>query len=114
LSSTSIVNNGTLNFNRSNALTVPGSISGTGDVTQSGTGATTMTGTNSFTGATNVLAGSLTTAAPDPVQTTSDYGSFTFAQFISTKQSLPVAPLDARTMCDFGGGGSNKSVKRSC
>jgi autotransporter-associated beta strand protein len=61
--SSTITNNGTLTFNRSNAM-VQGTdfaagISGTGNVTQSGTGTTTLSGTNSYGGATTVNAGTL-------------------------------------------------------
>ncbi|NBS02386.1 MAG: hypothetical protein EBS72_09655, partial [Rhizobiales bacterium] len=114
LSSIIIVNNGTLIFNRSDSFTVPASISGTGGLTQSGTGTTTLTGTNSFTGQTQVLAGELKTGAPEVAQSTSDYGSLTFAQLTKTKSSLPVAPFDTVIICDFGGNGSSKSGKRGC
>lgn len=53
-SSSAIVDNGTLAFNRSNTLTqgvdFAASITGTGGVTQSGTGTTVLSGTNSYTG----------------------------------------------------------------
>jgi len=54
-----IVNNGTLTFNRSNALTYAGNVSGTGALTQSGTGTLTLTGSNSYTGGTTIQAGTL-------------------------------------------------------
>lgn len=54
-----IVNNAALVFNRSDALTYSGVISGTGTLTQSGTGITTLTGQNTYTGATTVSAGTL-------------------------------------------------------
>ncbi|MEJ0076868.1 MAG: autotransporter domain-containing protein [Alphaproteobacteria bacterium] len=54
-----VVDNGTLAFNRSNALTFGGVISGTGAVQQNGTGSTNLTGTNTYTGATTVNAGTL-------------------------------------------------------
>ena len=54
-----LTNNGTLIFKRSNASTYSGSISGTGAVTKQGAGTLTFTGTSSYTGATRVDGGSL-------------------------------------------------------
>jgi fibronectin-binding autotransporter adhesin len=54
-----ITNNATLAFNRSDDLTVAGPIAGTGGVNQIGTGVATLTGANSYTGTTNVQAGTL-------------------------------------------------------
>ena len=56
---TDVVNNGTLAFNRSNALTHSSVISGTGAVTQSGSGTTTLTGANTYSGATTISSGTL-------------------------------------------------------
>ena len=54
-----VINNSTLAFNRSDAFTFGGLISGTGAVTQIGSGITTLTGANSYTGTTTVSAGTL-------------------------------------------------------
>ena len=54
-----IVDNAALVFNRSNALTYAGSISGTGTVTKNGTGTLTLTGDNTYTGTTTISAGTL-------------------------------------------------------
>ncbi|WP_368541159.1 autotransporter outer membrane beta-barrel domain-containing protein [Enterobacter soli] len=56
-----IVNNAALVVNRLNDMTLAGTISGTGTLTQdsAGTGTTTLTGTNTYTGATNVQQGTL-------------------------------------------------------
>jgi outer membrane autotransporter protein len=54
-----VVNNSFLAFNRSNALAVANIISGTGIVNQNGTGVTTLSGLNTYTGQTNVNAGTL-------------------------------------------------------
>jgi fibronectin-binding autotransporter adhesin len=54
-----VVNDGTLAFNRSDAYTFGGTISGAGRVTQIGSGTTVLTGTNSFTGGASITAGTL-------------------------------------------------------
>ena len=54
-----IVDNAALVFNRSNALTYGGTISGTGSVTQAGTGTLTLSGTNTYSGATTINGGTL-------------------------------------------------------
>ena len=54
-----IANDGTLEFNRSNALIIADIISGTGALRQTGTGAVTLSGANTVTGAITVTAGQL-------------------------------------------------------
>ena len=54
-----VLNRGTLNFNRSDAVTYSGIISNTGRVQQNGIGSLTLSGINAYTGATNVNAGTL-------------------------------------------------------
>lgn len=54
-----VTNNATLAFNRSDTLTYGGVITGTGVVNQVGGGTTILTGSNSYTGATNITAGTL-------------------------------------------------------
>ena len=54
-----VTNNSALVFNRSNAVTFGGIISGTGSVTQSGGGTLTLTSSNSYTGGTTISAGTL-------------------------------------------------------
>ena len=58
-----ITNNALLVFNRSDAVTFGGVISGTGGVTQAGTGTLTLTGASTHTGGTSVTAGTLSIAA---------------------------------------------------
>ncbi len=55
----SIIDSSALVFNRANALSYGGVISGVGTVTQAGTGTTTLTGANTYTGATTISAGAL-------------------------------------------------------
>ncbi|WP_337244103.1 autotransporter-associated beta strand repeat-containing protein [Luteimonas sp. gir] len=54
-----VVNNSALIVNRSNAVAMAGTISGTGKVTQAGTGTTTLTADNTYTGGTTISAGTL-------------------------------------------------------
>jgi fibronectin-binding autotransporter adhesin len=54
-----ILDNGTLNLNRSNLLVIGQSISGTGALNQVGTGFTILDGFNPFTGLTTISAGTL-------------------------------------------------------
>lgn len=54
-----VVNNGTLGFNRSDLVTFPGMITGTGALTQDGSGTTVLTSVNTYTGVTSVTAGTL-------------------------------------------------------
>lgn len=55
-----IANDSVLIFNRSNALSYGGVISGTGTLTKAGAGALTLTGTNTFSGGTTITGGLLT------------------------------------------------------
>lgn len=54
-----IVNNAAVSFNRSNALTYAGSISGTGTVTKAGSGTLTLSSASTYLGGTTVSAGTL-------------------------------------------------------
>ena len=59
-----VVNNGILAFNRSDAVSFGGPISGTGSVEQDGAGTTTLSGVNTYAGGTTVNAGTLTVNGP--------------------------------------------------
>ncbi len=54
-----IVDNGTLAFNHSDTVSFPGVISGSGGLTQAGSGTLSLTGANTYTGPTNINAGTL-------------------------------------------------------
>ncbi|MFY7886172.1 MAG: autotransporter-associated beta strand repeat-containing protein, partial [Dolichospermum sp.] len=54
-----IINYGTITFNRSDASSYPGVISGNGVVTKEGAGSHTLTGLNTYTGATTITSGKL-------------------------------------------------------
>jgi outer membrane autotransporter protein len=57
-----VADNGVLVFNRSNALTFGGAVSGAGSVEQRGAGKTTLGGANSYAGGTAIFAGTLSVA----------------------------------------------------
>jgi fibronectin-binding autotransporter adhesin len=65
----SVINNASLRFSRSNALTFANNISGTGSVTVAnvGTGEVTLSGTNTYTGSTTLEGGFLNLTALDDV-----------------------------------------------
>jgi autotransporter-associated beta strand protein len=58
-----VIDNATLNFDRSDPVTFAGTISGSGGVNQIGTDTLTLTGAGIYTGATNVDAGTLQAGA---------------------------------------------------
>ena len=58
-----LINNGTLIFNRSDASTYSGIISGTGAVTKQGAGTLTLAGANSYSGGTRIWSGTISVVA---------------------------------------------------
>jgi autotransporter-associated beta strand protein len=58
----SVMNNGTLAFNRADTLVFTGTISGSGGIVQSSPGTLVLTGQNSFTGGTAITGGTLALA----------------------------------------------------
>ncbi|WP_342737243.1 autotransporter domain-containing protein [Bradyrhizobium sp. B117] len=75
-----VADNGTLAFNRSDAVSFGGVISGTGALQQSGTGTLTLSGVNTYTGATTVNSGTLRAGSADAFGASSTFaiaaGSF--------------------------------------
>ncbi len=63
LGSGAVTNSATLQFNRSDDITVANDISGTGSLTQLGAGTTTLTGANTYSGTTTISAGTLSVGA---------------------------------------------------
>ena len=77
---TTLVNNGTLVFNRSDAITIDAAgISGTGTVQNDGTGTTTLTGQTSFTNGLGATAGRLIVGSGSSVNGFSTTGNLTAA-----------------------------------
>jgi filamentous hemagglutinin family protein len=68
-----IADNGTLNFNRSDNITVSSAISGTGLINKLGSNVLSLSGNNTFSGAINVSAGTLKSGF---VSGTATYGAF--------------------------------------
>jgi autotransporter-associated beta strand protein len=62
IASTTMINNGSLEFNHSNDQTYSGMISGTGSLSKLGAGALTLSGANTFSGATTISEGTLIAA----------------------------------------------------
>ena len=69
INSSAVVNNGTLIFNRSNALRFEAVVSGSGSLIQQGTGRTTLSGSNTFSGGTTINAGSVATTSANRLPT---------------------------------------------
>jgi autotransporter-associated beta strand protein/T5SS/PEP-CTERM-associated repeat protein len=74
-----VVNNATLAFNRSDASTHSGFISGTGNIQNAGTGTTTLTGQTSFTNGLGATAGRLIAGSTASVNGFSTTGSLAAA-----------------------------------
>src|SRR5580693_3909652 len=93
-----VADNGVLAFNRSDTVTFPGVISGSGGLAQIGPGTTTLTGANSYSGATNVNAGSLragalNTFSPNSAVTVAGGGTLDLNGFNQTVSSVTNAGL---------------------
>ncbi|NDG71091.1 MAG: hypothetical protein EBY32_07245, partial [Proteobacteria bacterium] len=65
-----ITNNGTLAFNRSDAINFTNTINGTGNVIQAGTGTTTLGAANGYSGTTSINSGALRAANPTSLGST--------------------------------------------
>jgi outer membrane autotransporter protein len=93
-----ITDNAALAFNRSDTITFPGVISGTGDVSQIGTGTTIFTASNTYSGSTNVMAGTLqagaaNTFSPNSAVNVASGGTLDLAGFDQTIPGLTNAGL---------------------
>jgi autotransporter-associated beta strand protein/T5SS/PEP-CTERM-associated repeat protein len=90
-----LTNNGTLVFNRSDDSTYSGIISGTGSVTKQGGGTLTLNGANSYSGATTISGGVLALAGTGSIGTgdlnLGSGGVFDLTALASGTYSLPSA-----------------------
>jgi autotransporter-associated beta strand protein len=80
----SITNNATLVFNRSNTFTLNNVISGTGAVTQSGSGTLVLAGANTYSGATSISTGALN------IQSANALGSTAAGTTVSSGAALQI------------------------
>jgi fibronectin-binding autotransporter adhesin len=114
LGSGPVVDNDTLDFNRSDAaLAVPNAVSGSGTVNQVGVGATTLSGTNSYTGGTNVNAGTLKIASagafPPATSLTVAGGASLVAVQMTPATALQVSSLNNSGLIDLNNNGLDVS-----
>ena len=65
----SVTDNGTLTFNRSDAISIATNVTGSGALTMAGAGSLTLTGTNSYSGGTNVQSGTLVLGSASAIPT---------------------------------------------
>ncbi|GJE57434.1 autotransporter-associated beta strand repeat-containing protein [Methylobacterium thuringiense] len=65
-----VANNASLIFDRNNAYTFAGTITGSGNLTQAGTGTLTLSGTNTYTGGTTFAAGTINAGSAGALGTT--------------------------------------------
>ncbi|WP_199777466.1 autotransporter domain-containing protein, partial [Bosea sp. FBZP-16] len=95
-----VVNNGQIVFNRSNAISFNGAISGTGGLTKQGSGVLILSGTNSYSGETSIEAGALVIDAARAMSAASDY-------IIATGAQLQISDgLGAVTAASIAGAGA--------
>ena len=115
-----VTNNGIFAINRSNAFSFDGMISGTGAFQQNGSGTTILTGDNSYSGTTNVNAGTLragamNTFSPNSAVTVASGGTLDLNGFDQTLVSVSnaglvnmgtgTAPGTVLTTTDYAGNG---------
>ena len=111
-----IANSGAVVFNRSDAVTYAGSISGTGGLTKQGAGTLTLTGSSSFTGDTRVTQGTLVVANANALSaSTLDWA---FANGITFMQASILGGLKGANSFSNGGytltiGGNGQSTAYS-
>jgi autotransporter-associated beta strand protein len=108
-----VTNNGTLVFNRADALTVTNTIGGTGSLVQVGGGTTTLTGTNTYSGPTTVTGGALRIGADNNLGTGGELAlnggtlettaSFALNRGVSLGASGGTFDVDAGTTLTYGG-----------
>jgi len=97
-----VTDNGTLAFNRGDAVSFAGVVSGSGDLTQLGSGTLTLVGANTFTGTTRIGNGTLALSGSGSIAGSSDVNVATDATFdiSGTTSGASIVSLD-------GGGGVN-------
>ena len=104
-----IVNNGSLEFQRSDAYAYGGSISGTGALIQSGAGVLSLTGNSSYGGGTTVNAGEFRIASGNAVN--SGGGTFVSAAVLSVDGSGSVFTSTLFTVQSLSGVGASVNIQ---
>ena len=97
-----IVDNGTLAFNRSDATTFAGTISGSGTVVQAGSGGVALASDNTYTGGTTIAAGTLALSGNGSVAASSgviDNGMFDIS---ATNNGASIATLSGQGTVELG------------
>ncbi len=89
-----IVDNGVLNINRANTLTLTGNISGTGQLYQSGSGTTVLQGSNTYSGETLIANGVLQAGNTDTLSAASHHYVATGTTLDTQGYNQTVAGLD--------------------
>jgi autotransporter-associated beta strand protein len=82
-----ITNNAAFIYSGTNAQTLSGVISGTGDLTKNGTGTLTLSGANTYTGTTTISAGTLTLGANQTIGAIAGTGALDLSSFTLTSNS---------------------------
>jgi autotransporter-associated beta strand protein len=93
-----VVDNGTFAINRSDTYTFAGTITGSGSFAQTGTGKTVLMGATSYTGATQVILGTLQAGAANVFSASSTFG-------VASSAALNLANFD-QTIGSLSGGGN--------
>lgn len=109
-----IVNNGTLAFNRSDAVTYAGTISGAGNLVQAGAGMLTISGTAGYAGSTTINAGTLALSGAGSIAASSgvvnngtfDISGTTSGATINALTGTGAVALGSRTLTLANAGGA--------
>ncbi|MBX9826346.1 MAG: autotransporter domain-containing protein [Xanthobacteraceae bacterium] len=101
-----IVNNSALVFRRSNSITYNGVVSGSGSLTQQGIGNLTLGGASTYTGGTNILAGTLTLGGNNRLAATGalNFGSSFIGIFALAGFNQTVGDLSGNGTVSLGAG----------
>lgn len=102
LASQQIINGGELAFNRNDALNFSADISGNGGLSQIGTGTTTLSGNNTYSGDTNIDAGTLKAGSADVFSMTSAFAISSGATLDLNSMDQTLAALTNAGNVNFG------------
>lgn len=106
-----IVNNAAVQFNRSDAYTYAGVISGTGNLVKAGNGTTTLSGNNSYSGTTTVSSGTLIIGSANALGTSTVIGAALTT--VAVTGGLTVANAFTLNSAGVGSAGALRSLSDS-